>query len=292
MNREIMEEIEIGSVLPKQEAIKRAETSSSPTESRVKGSASRFGLSKNQLFTLATLAFLLIILPAALLLTQKNQENRKLAAVPLTYPVTPTPTKTPSCSSLAQVTLSSLNTSSLKVVASSSIPYVNVELRITDKSGIVTPYQNPLVQGNYSWVWTISKSLSQIASATFYTDVRGLGQGGLFCGTWMPKPTPTPTIISHAPVITTTGLPSGRVKRLYTTYLYANDRGNDIIEASVDGLPEGLKSLCNAFPRGARNVSCHISGTPTKSGNYTLKFSVKDKIGAVTSKNFPLVIRP
>lgn len=91
------------------------------------------------------------------------------------------------------------------------------------------------------------------------------------------KPTPTPT--NSPPIITTTSLPIGSVKRFYSYKVSGNDGDiSNNLTMYASGLPRGI-SLRNCYQSVVNNkktIFCTLSGIPTNGGTFTIKFSLTD----------------
>ena len=117
--------------------------------------------------------------------------------------------------------------------------------------------------------------------------------------TWFtPSPhpilTPTPTVsLNHLPVITTISLPIGRVGKTYTATISGYDLDLDnILTMTITNLPPGIpKGPCKtSIVQRRKQISCLISGKPTKSGIYSIGLTLKDNRGGVARRTLSLRI--
>ena len=145
-------------------------------------------------------------------------------------------------------------------------------------------------------------------------EVRYLKSGTAVPGSFTPgvsieileltAPTPSPISVSTTPTkpapknsmpqITSSSLVSGVSGNTYNTTISAKDADvtNDLT-MTISGLPFGLyQGPCNEqVTTSAALITCTISGTPTRSGAYTVTAKVRDNYGLTSSKSLTLTVR-
>lgn len=109
------------------------------------------------------------------------------------------------------------------------------------------------------------------------------------------KPTVTPIPLVK-PIISTTSLPSARVKKIYSANIAGYENiANAKLTMKIAGLPKGLSSTCltgNSIGGSNTTISCSIKGAPLSWGIFRIPVTLYDGLGQSVSKTFTLIVSP
>lgn len=145
--------------------------------------------------------------------------------------------------------------------------------------------QDTEIKLDKSLVASIGKNTNSLTSSTG-TNIKALT-------TIDSELTTTPSLsnTNAQPTITTSSLPVGQIQRLYAAEIVGTDTNtNNNLDINIEGLPLGIyKNNCQETAEGGK-VSCTISGTPLKSGDFVLNVKITDGFGGEASKKLNLII--
>ncbi len=109
-----------------------------------------------------------------------------------------------------------------------------------------------------------------------------------------PNPSPSPTpYVNYRPVISTNSLPVGYKNKLYKATITVYDKNKtDHVAINSSGFPANISNVsCSiSYTTTQKIYKCVYSGTPTRSGNFTIKTTADDGKGGKATKYFQLVI--